>query len=88
MQYHNMLKQRHEMEQKAAMEQARKKKMEEDKVLSVKRAEDEKKARVLAAERAAQELIKAEEREKESKTAFNNGKIKKGFLNASSNKKK
>lgn len=88
MQYHNMLKQRHEMEQKAAMEQARKKKMEEDKVLSVKRAEDEKKARELAAERAAQELIKAEEREKESKTAFNNGKIKKGFLNASSNKKK
>jgi len=82
MQYHNMLKQRHEMEQKAAAEQARKKKLEEDKVLAVKRAADEKKARELAAERAAQELIKAEEREKESKTAFNNGKIKKGFLNA------
>jgi len=87
MQYHNMLKQRHEMEQKAAAEQARKKKMEEDKVLAVKRAEDEKKARELAAERAAQELIKAEEREKDSKTAFNNGKIKKGFLNASNKKK-
>jgi len=83
MQYHNMLKQRHEMEQKAAAEQAHKKKLEQDKVLAVKRAEDEKKARILAAENAAEELIKAEEREKDSKTAFNNGsKIKKGFLNA------
>merc|ERR1712129_89473 len=64
MQYHNMLKQRQEMEAKAAAEQAHKKKLEEDKVLAVKQAADEKKARELAAERAEQELIKQEEREK------------------------
>jgi len=58
MQYHNMLKQRHEME-----------------------------AKELAAEQAAADLIKAEEREKDSKSAFGNGSMKKGFLTAKPKKK-
>lgn len=58
MQYHNMLKQRHEMEAKARVEQAEKKKQEENKILAAKRKEDEAKERILAAERAAAELIK------------------------------
>jgi len=79
MQYHHMLKQRHEMESKAAAAAAEKKRAEENKILAEKRKIDEKKAKELAAEKAAAELIKAEEREKESKTAFNSG-MKKGFL--------
>lgn len=89
MQYHNMLKQRHEMEAKALAAQAEKKKEEEDKVLKQKKAEDDKRNKELAAERAAQELIKAEEREKESKSAFgNSGGMKKGFLTGGGAKKK
>lgn len=72
MQYHTMLKQKHEMEQKAAAEAAAKK----------KELTAEEKAK--AAEKAAEELIKEEEREKESKNAFAGG-VKKGFLE---NKKK
>mmetsp|Transcript_5112 Transcript_5112/g.7896 ORF Transcript_5112/g.7896 Transcript_5112/m.7896 type:complete len:281 (-) Transcript_5112:1401-2243(-) len=75
MQYHNMLKQRHEMESKVANAEAAKKKEVEDA-----------KAKELAAEKAAQELIRAEEREKESKK-FGGG-MKKGFLNAKSGGKK
>lgn len=81
MQYHQMLKQRHDTEAKAKAEQDEKKRMEEEKVLKKKREEEEARNREIAAEQAAQELIKQEERERESKTAFNNGKIKKGFLN-------
>merc|ERR1712224_692428 len=77
MQYHNMLKQKHEMEQKAAAETAAKKKAIEERVNAAKRKikaeEDEKKA----AERAAKELIAAEERERDSKTAFSDGTVKK-----------
>jgi len=80
MQYHNMLKQRHEMESKAMAEAAEKKKAEENRILAEKKKIDDKKAKELAAERAAAELIKMEEREKQSKTAFNNGTMKKGFL--------
>ena len=47
------------------------------------RAEPDAKA---AAEKAAEELIKAEEREQESKKAFSGG-IKKGFLDKGSKKK-
>lgn len=79
MQYHNMLKQRHEMEAKARTEQAEKKKLEENKVLAAKKKIDDEKARVLNAERMAAELIKQEEREKQSKSSFNSG-MKKGFL--------
>jgi len=87
MQYHNMLKQRHDMEQKAAQEAAQRKKLELDKEEQKRRLVEEKKAKELAAEKAAQELIRAEEREKQSKTAFSNGGMKKGFLGGSSKKK-
>lgn len=86
MQYHNMLKQRHEMEAKAAQAAAEKKKVEEDKILAEKRKIDEKKAKELAAEKAAAELIKQEEREKEGKSAFSNGTMKKGFLGSAKKK--
>ena len=79
MQYHHMLKQRHEMEAKAAAAAAEKKRAEENRILAEKRKIDEKRAKELAAEKAAAELIKAEEREKQSKNAFNTG-MKKGFL--------
>jgi hypothetical protein len=76
MQYHNMLKQKHEMEQKVAAEQAAKKKALE----VAKKAELSEEDKAKAAEKAAEELIKAEEREKNSKKAFSAGGVKKGFL--------
>lgn len=82
MQYHNMLKQKHEMEEKAVADAAAKKKDVEEKVnaakMKIKAAEDEK----TAAERTARELIEAEEREKESTKTFtsSDGGMKKGFL--------
>jgi len=87
MQYHNMLKQRHEMEAKAMAAQVEKKKVEDNKLLLENRKEEEKRAKELAAEKAASELIKAEEREKQSKTAFGNGGMKKGFLTSKPKKK-
>jgi hypothetical protein len=81
MQYHQMLKQKHEMEQKAAEEQAKKRKEIEQKVAQYKTKEEIEKEKEEAAEKAADELIKAEEREKQSKKAFKSGTgIKKGFL--------
>jgi len=80
MQYHNMLKQRHEQEAKAMAEAAEKKRSEQAKLQAVKNKEDDEKARIDAAEKAAQELIKQEEREKANKKAFNGPGIKKGFL--------
>lgn len=76
MQYHAMLKQKHEMEQKAVAEQAAKKRAVQDKADEAKKAEQ-----------LAEELIKAEEREKESKKAFAGG-VKKGFLDNKTQKKK
>ena len=77
MQYHTMLKQRQEAEEKAREAMAAKK-LEEAKKLS---PEEEAKQKEEAAEKAAQELIKAEEREKDSKKAFKDGSgVKKGFL--------
>lgn len=87
MQYHNMLKQRHEMEAKAAAEAAKKKKIAVDKRTPEQRAADEKKEKELAAEKAAEELIKQEEREKQSQKAFANSGMKKGFLAGNSKKK-
>lgn len=84
MQYHNMLKQKHEMEQKAATEAAAKKKAIEQKINVGKNVEEDKEA---AAERAAQELLKAEEREKDSKSAFSGAGVKKGFLDKKNKKK-
>ena len=79
MQYHNMLKQKHEMEQKTAIEAAAKKKAIEEKVKNYKSPEDIAKEKAEAAEQAAKELIMQEERETDSKKAFTGG-IKKGFL--------
>ena len=79
MQYHNMLKQKHEAEQKAASEAAAKKKMIEENVKNYKTPEEIAKAKELEAERAAEDLLKMEEREQSSKKAFTGG-MKKGFL--------
>lgn len=87
MQYHAMLKQRHEMEQRAVAEQAAKKKAIEARVKAAKQKEMSEDDKVKAAERAAAELIKAEEREKQSKQAFQGG-VKKGFLDNNGKKKK
>mmetsp|Transcript_12183 Transcript_12183/g.15450 ORF Transcript_12183/g.15450 Transcript_12183/m.15450 type:complete len:318 (+) Transcript_12183:139-1092(+) len=85
MQYHNMLKNRNEMEMKqreeAAKEAARKKLEEENR----KTPEQIQKEKEEAAEKAAQELIQMEEREKKKNStgskdkAFKGG-MKKGFL--------
>jgi Preprotein translocase subunit Sec66 len=102
MQYHNVLKQKHEQEAKAAEEQAKKRKEVEQRVQAAKAAEsapalpptqtptpvDDAAAREKAAEKAAEELIKAEEREKESKKAFSSKGMKKGFLDGKGKKKK
>jgi len=73
MQYHNMLKNRHEMEAKAREQAA----------LAKAKAEEEAKKPKLTpeqqADKMAEELIKQEEREKASKAAFKGG-MKKGFL--------
>lgn len=82
MQYHQMLKQRHEQEAKAA-EEASKKQQEE----TVAKISNDPKAQEAAAEKAAQELLAAEEREKESKKAFSDG-LKKGFIQSSGKGKK
>ena len=79
MQYHNMLKQKHEMEQKAAAESAAKRKEIEEKVNAAKKAQSQE-TKEEAAERVAKELLDAEEREKNSKKAFSGGAVKKGFL--------
>lgn len=81
MQYHNMLKQKHEMEAKEAAEAAKKRKEIEAKVNAEKKKVEDAQAREKAAELAAAELIKAEEREKGGKKGAGNTKLKKGFLN-------
>lgn len=100
MQYHNVLKQKHEQEQKAAEEQAAKRKQIEQNVKAAQAGEqapqaapapvaivDDEAAKVKAAERAAEELIMAEEREK-SKKVFSGKGMKKGFLDGNKGKKK
>ena len=86
MQYHNMLKQKHEMEQKAAAETAAKKKEIEQRVNAAKKQIQSKEDEKDAAERIAKELLEAEEREKESKKAFSKG-MKGGFLESKKKKK-
>jgi len=80
MQYHNMLKQKHEMEQKAAAETAAKKKAIEQRVSAAKKEMENKLSPEEAAEKMAKELLESEAREKDSKKAFSNGGVKKGFL--------
>ena len=94
MQYHNMLKQKEEQAKAQAAAQVKaiadKKKAEDDKKAAeqaryddIKKKVDEEKARIANAEKLAVELVKQEERERESKKAFS-GKgasgMKKGFL--------
>lgn len=86
MQYHNMLKQKHEMEQKVAAETAAKKKEIEQRVNAAKKQIQSKEDEKDAAERIARELLEAEEREKESKNAFSKG-MKGGFLESKKKKK-
>lgn len=88
MQYHQMLKQKHEQEAKALEEQTKRRKEIEDKVKAEKSKEQTEKEKELAAEKAAQELIKQEEREKNSKNSFAaGGSMKKGFLDKKNSKK-
>jgi len=86
MQYQGMLKAKHEQEQAAlnrAKEMALKKQAE---VQKAKALEDAAKAKIEAAEKAAEELLKEEERKKEASTAFNGGGMKKGFLDSKKKK--
>ena len=85
MQYHQMLKQRHEQEAKAAEAAAAAAKPPEKK----KTPEELIKEKEQAAEKAAQELLKQEEKEKQKDKAFSGGtKLKKGFLEANTKPKK
>jgi len=86
MQYHNMLKQKHELEQKAVAETAAKKKEIEERVNAAKKQIQSKEDEKDASERIAKELLEAEEREKESKKAFSKG-MKGGFLESKKKKK-
>ena len=93
MQYHQMLKEKHEAEAKSAAEAARKKREMESKVNVEKQKVDDVKAKELAAEKAARELLEMEEKSQaDSKKAFKGGDgasgLKKGFLNSGSGKKK
>lgn len=83
LQYHNMLKNKHETEAKQRLELAEKAKAAEEAKKKPKISPAQlQKAKEIAAEKAAEELIKMEEREKESKKSFsnNNNGMKKGFL--------
>jgi hypothetical protein len=91
MQYHQMLKQKHETEEKQAAEAAKKRKEIEFKVNAAKNkvvlsAEDIAKAKEDAAEEAAKELLRMEERN-DSKKSFKGDGMKKGFLNSAGKKK-
>jgi hypothetical protein len=81
MQYHQMLKQKHETEAKAAEAHAQKRKDVEQKVLAAKKQISDKEDADALARYAAEELIKQEERETGGKKAFSSaGGMKKGFL--------
>jgi len=81
MQYHNMLKNKHEMERKQRLALAEKAKAEEEARKKPRMTPEElRRKKEIEAEKAAEELLKMEEREKESKKAFANSGIKKGFL--------
>ncbi len=85
MQYHNMLKNRNEMEQRQR-EEAMRKKLEEENKKSPEEIQKEKEA---AAEKAAKELLAMEEQEQKKKKGANGsgkafkGGMKKGFLEKS-----
>lgn len=80
MQYHNMLKNKHEAERKQREDAVKQKVIQEEEKKKPKLTpEQERRQQELAAEKAAEELIKMEEREKAGKKAFSGG-LKKGFL--------
>uniref|UniRef100_A0A7S0CEG2 Uncharacterized protein n=2 Tax=Proboscia inermis TaxID=420281 RepID=A0A7S0CEG2_9STRA len=87
MQYHQMLKQRHEMEAKSAAQQKEKEVAEAAKTKAIKDKVDAERRKIALAEKTAQDLIKQEEREAQSKKSFNGAGMKKGFL-SNNNKKK
>lgn len=81
MQYHNMLKNKHEMEKKQRLALEKKAKMEEEARKKPRMTPEElRRKKEIEADKAAEDLLKMEEREKESKKAFSNSGIKKGFL--------
>ena len=86
MQYHQMLKQKHEQEAKQVEEAAQKRKEIEARVAEAKKKQENPRSEEEEAEKIARELIQAEEREKESKKAFSGG-MKKGFLDSGGGKK-
>jgi hypothetical protein len=90
MQYHTALKQKQDAEQKAALEEAKRRKEVEAAVNAAKKKLTDKEKEKENAEKVAEELIKAEEREKQSKKSFSAGSktMKKGFLDGKSGKKK
>jgi hypothetical protein len=106
MQYHAMLKQKHEAEARQQQEQAARLSkgaavVSADNHVSASAIkaeaapskkltkEEEAKVRELAAQKAAEELIKEEEREKNAKKAFaSGGGVKKGFLDSKAAAKK
>jgi len=88
MQYHNVLKQKHEMETKAAEEQAKKRREVEQRVQAARQEQNNEEDKKKAAEKAAEELIKQEEREKQGKKAFSGSGMKKGFLDNNKKGKK
>ena len=81
MQYHQMLKQKHEAEAAKLDENAQKRKEIQDKENAEKRKKQEAEDKVKAAEKAAQELLREEENKKGAKKSFSSGgAMKKGFL--------
>lgn len=93
MQYHNMLKQKEEQAKAQQLAQHRaiadKRKVEDEKSAAekarydaVKQKVDAEKARIANAEKVAEDLVKQEERDNDSKQAFSgkSGGMKKGFL--------
>lgn len=81
MQYHQMLKQKHETEAKKLDESAQQRKTIEGKVSAEKQKVTDADDKVKAAERAAKELIKEEEVKKGAKKSFTTKDgMKKGFL--------
>lgn len=82
MQYHNMLKNRHEMEAKAREQAAMQKLQAEEEAKKPKLTPEQQ------ADKMAEELIKQEEREKASKGSFKGAGMKKGFLDGKKDAKK
>jgi hypothetical protein len=96
-QYHAMLKKRHEMELQQAQEKAKAAKAPDESKAAAGTAasaqapaEDDPKARELAAQKAAEELLREEEKEKKrgGSKAFSGGGVKKGFLDGNKGGKK